>query len=152
MSLGGIQTTVMKTIMHHRRSLRIEILQCTTPENMKIRREQEALVLEVTDIGEIEAWTDIIVEETIMMKEETTGESMVLVPVGESLAQIGKLGGNIAMTDKKEETRAPDIGKNPDQEIEESIHQKKAEDTLVTIDEGDAKGPLVMEGPLQASP
>ena len=138
--------------MHHRRSLRIESLQCTTPEIMRRRRELEALVLEGKDIGEIEAWIDIIVEETIMMKEETTGESMVLVPVGESLAQIGKLGGNIAMTDKKEETRAQDIDKNPDQDIEERIHQMKAEDTLVIIDEGDAKGPLVMEGPLQANP
>ena len=138
--------------MHHRRNLRIESLQCTTPEIMRRRRELEALVLEVKDTGGIEAWIDIIVEETIMMKEETTGESMVLVPVGESLAQIGKLGGNIAMTDKKEETRAQDIDKNPDQDIEERIHQMKAEDTLVIIDEGDAKGPLVMEGPLQANP
>ena len=134
--------------MHHRRSLRIESLQCTTLENMRIRRELEALVLEVKDIGEIEAWIDIIVEETIMMKEETIGESMVLVPVGESLAQIGKLGGNIAMIDTKEETRAPDIDKNPDQGIEERTLQMKAEDTLDTIGEGDAKGPLVMEGPL----
>ena len=145
MSLGGIQTTVMKTIMHHRRSLRIEILQCTTPEIMRIRRELEVLVLEVKDIGEIEAWIDIIVEETIMMKEETIGESMVLVPVGESLAQLG---GNTVMIGKKEETRAPDIDKIQDQDIEERTLQMKAEDTLDTIGEGDAKGPLVMEGPL----
>ena len=135
--------------MHHRRSLRIESLQCTTPEITRIRRELEAPVLEVKDIGEIEAWIDIIVEETIMMKEETIGESMVLVPVGESLAQLG---GNTVMIGKKEETRAPDIDKIQDQDIEERTLQMKAEDTLDTIGEGDAKGPLVMEDPLQANP
>ena len=84
-----------------------------------------------------------------MMKEETTGESMVLVQVGESLAQQG---GITVMTGKREETRAPDIDKTQDQDTEERTLQMKAEDTLDTIGEGDAKGPLVMEGPLQANP
>ena len=154
---GGRLIIVEITIMYHRRnlrteSLRIENLQCTTPETMKIKRELEVPALEVKDIEEIEAWIDIALEETIMMKEETTEESMVLVPVGESLVQIDKLGGNIAMTDKKEETRAPDIDKTQDQDTEERTLQMKAEDTLDTIGEGDAKGPLVMEGPLQANP
>ena len=39
-----------------------------------------------------------------------------------------------------------------EEEIGESTHQKKAEGTLVTTSEGDAKGPWVMEGPLQANP
>ena len=140
--------------MYHRRSLRteslrIENLQCTTPETMKIKRELEVPALEVKDIEGIEAWKDTALEETIMMKVETTGESMVLVPVGESLAQLG---GNTVMIGKKEETRAPDIDKIQDQDIEERTLQMKAEDTLDTIGEGDAKGPLVMEGPLQANP
>ena len=92
--------------MYHRRSLRteslrIENLQCTTPETMKIKRELEVPALEVKDIEEIEAWKDIALEETIMMKVETTGESMVLVQVGESLAQQG---GITVMTGKREET------------------------------------------------
>ena len=142
------------TIIHHRRnlrteSLRIENLQCTTPETMKIKRELEVPALEVKDIEEIEAWIDIALEETIMMKEETTEESMVLVQVGERLAQQGE---TTIMTGKKEETRAPDIDKTQDQDTEERTLQMKAEDTLDTIGEGDAKGPLVMEGPLQANP
>ena len=151
---GGRLIIVEITIMYHRRnlrteSLRIENLQCTTPETMKIKRELEVPALEVKDIEEIEAWIDIALEETIMMKEETTEESMVLVQVGERLAQQGE---TTIMTGKKEETRAPDIDKTQDQDTEERTLQMKAEDTLDTIGEGDAKGPLVMEGPLQANP
>ena len=96
--------------MYHRRSLRIEslrkeILQCTTPENMMIKRGLEVPALEMIDIGEIEAWKDIIPEETIMMKEETTGENMVPAQVEESIAQLE---GTTIMTGKREETRAPD--------------------------------------------
>ena len=96
--------------MYHRRSLRIEslrkeILQYTTPESMMIKRGLEVPALEVIDIGEIEAWKDITPEETIMMKEETTGENMVLAQVEESIAQQE---GTTIMTGKREETRAPD--------------------------------------------
>ena len=39
-----------------------------------------------------------------------------------------------------------------EEEIEEITLLKKAEGALAIIDEGVAKGPLVMEGPLQANP
>ena len=79
--------------MSPRRNLRIEMLLGIILGTLKIRREQEALVLEVTDIGEIEAWTDRVEEEITMMIEESTEVGMV--PVEESLAQKGRLGGNI---------------------------------------------------------
>ena len=56
---------------------------------------------------------------------------------------------------KEEETTAQGTGKKDkmiEEEIEEIILLKKAGGTLVIIGEGDAKGPLVMEGPLQANP
>ena len=71
-----------------------------------------------------------IVRNTII--EETT------VLVGEITAQIGKAEGTIVQ----------DTGRGiVDQEVEETTHQKRAEDTLAKIDEVVAKGPLVMEGP-----
>ena len=69
----------------------------------------------------------------------------------ENIAQIDKTGENILLTGKIEETIAQDIDKRDkivEQGTEETTHLKKAEGTLVIIDEGDAKGPLVMEGPL----
>ena len=66
-----------------------------------------------------------------------------------------------ALIDKEEENTLQ-IGKTEEitgkrdkmteEEIEEIILLKKAEGALVIIDEGVAKGPLVMEGPLQANP
>ena len=85
-----------------------------------------------------------------MMIEESTEGS--IVPTEESIAQIGRTGGSIAKIDRIEETTALDIGKTADPGIGENTHQQKAEGTLVITDEGVAKGPLVMEGPLQASP
>ena len=136
--------------MYHRRSLRIESLrienlQYTTPENMKIKRGPEVRALEVIDIGEIEAWKDIIPEETIMMKEEIIGENMVPVLIEESIVQQG---GTTVMTGMIEEIRVPGTDRTLGQDIGEITLQMKAEDTLDTIGEGDAKGPLVMEGPL----
>ena len=69
----------------------------------------------------------------------------------ETIALIGKEEENIPLTGKIEETTAQGTGKRDkmaEEEIGESTHLKKAEDTLVTTDEGDAKGPWVMEGPL----
>ena len=60
----------------------------------------------------------------------------------------------ILLIGKKEETTAQGTGKKDkmtEEEIEEITLLKKAEGTLVITDEGDAKGPLVIEGPLQAN-
>ena len=86
------------------------------------------------------------------MKIEENTE--VVITLGEE-AQTGKIEENIAQIDMIEETIAQDIGKIDriiDPETEGTTHLKKAEGTLVTTDEGDAKGPWVMEGPLQANP
>ena len=72
----------------------------------------------------------------------------------ETIALIDKEGENIPLTDKIEEITAQGTGKRDkmaEEEIGEITHLKKAEGTLVITDEGDAKGPLVMEGPLQAN-
>ena len=85
-----------------------------------------------------------------MKIEEST--EVVITLGGE--AQTGKIEENIVQIDMIEETTALDIDKIDriaDPEIEGTTHLKKAEGTLVTTDEGDAKGPLVMEGLLQAS-
>ena len=85
-----------------------------------------------------------------MKIEEST--EVVITLGGE--AQTGKIEENIVLTDMIEETTAQDIDKIDriaDPEIEGTTHLKKAEGTLVTTDEGDAKRPLVMEGLLQAS-
>ena len=73
----------------------------------------------------------------------------------ETIALIDKEEENIPLTGKTEEITAQGTGKRDkmaEEEIGENTHLKKAEGTLVITDEGDAKGPLVMEGPLQASP
>ena len=84
-----------------------------------------------------------------MKTEEST--EVVITLGGE--AQTGKTEDNIVLTDMIEETTAQDIDKIDriaDPETEGTTHLKKAEGTLVTTDEGDAKRPLVMEGLLQA--
>ena len=88
-----------------------------------------------------------------MMTEENIEVGMTVAE--ETIAQIDKTGENIPLTGKTEETTAQGIDKRDkmaEEEIGENTHLKKAEGTLVITDEGDAKGPLVMEGPLQASP
>ena len=72
----------------------------------------------------------------------------------ETIALIDKEGENIPLTDKIEEITAQGTGKRDkmaEEEIGEITHLKKAEGTLVITDEGDAKGPLVIEDPLQAN-
>ena len=73
----------------------------------------------------------------------------------ETTALTDKEEENIPLIGKIEEIIAQGTGKKDkmtEEEIEEITLLKKAEGTLVITDEGDAKGPLVMEGPLQASP
>ena len=155
MSPGG--TEIIVIIVSPRRILRIEIPLDTSPKNMRIGimkrgRELEAQVPEVKDtIDGTEAWKDKEIEETTMMTEESIEVVTTLVEE----AQIDRTEENTAQIDRTEEITAPDtdrIDKTADLGTEEITHLKKAEGTLVTIDEGDAKGPLVMEGPLQASP
>ena len=161
MSHGGIRTTVGKTkrslrietiVGKTRRSLRIETPLGTSLGTMKKEREQGALAQEERDtVGEAEARIGREVEENTMMTEEST--EVITVPAEGSTAQIGRPEGSIAQIDRTEGTTAPDIGKERvDPETEGNIHQKKAEGTLAITDEVVAEGPLVMEGPLQASP
>ena len=79
-----------------------------------------------------------------MMKKETTEEIMVPAQVEESIVQLEE---TTIMTGKIEEIRAPDIDQIQGPDIGGRTPQMKAEDTLDTTGEGDAKGPLVMEGP-----
>ena len=77
------------------------------------------------------------------MTEENTEVDMIVAE--ETITLIGK----------EEETTAQGTGKKDkmiEEEIKEIIPLNKAGGTLVIIGEGDAKGPLVMEGLLQASP
>ena len=135
-----------------RRSLRIETLLGISLGTMKKEKEQGALAQEERDIvGEIEARIGRVVEENTMMTEEST--EVTTVPVEGSTAQIGRPEGSTAQTDRTGGTTAPDTGKEAvDPEIGGTILQKKAEGTLAITDEVVAEGPLVMEGPLQASP
>ena len=155
MSPGG--TEIIVIIVSPRRILRIEIPLGTSPKTMRLGsmkrgRELEAQVPEVKDTTEgTEAWKDKETEETTMKTEESTE---VVITLGEE-AQTDKTEENTAQIDITEEIIALDTGRidrTADPGTEEIIHLKKAEGTLVTIDEGDAKGPLVMEGLLQASP
>ena len=76
------------------------------------------------------------------MTEENTEVDMIVAE--ETITLIGK----------EEETTAQGTSKKDkmiEEEIKEIILLKKAGGTLVIIGEGDAKGPLVIEGPLQAN-
>ena len=135
-----------------RRSLRIETLLGISLGTMKKEKEQGALAQEERDIvGETEAMIGRVVEEIIMMIEESI--EVTTVPVEGSTAQIGKPEGSTAQTDRIGGIAAPDTGKKAaDPEIGGTILQKRAEGTLAITGEVVAEGPLVMEGPLQASP
>ena len=79
-----------------------------------------------------------------MMKKETTEEIMVPARVEGSIVQLEE---TIIMIGKTGETRAQDTDQIQGPDIGGKTPQMKAEDTLDTTGEGDAKGPLVMEGP-----
>ena len=136
-------------IVLHKRTLGIESLkevthQATTPKIMMTKRGPEVPAPEMIDIEEIGAWIDIIPEEDIMMKTEITEEIMVLARVEGSIVQLEE---TIIMIGKTGETRAQDTDQIQGPDIGGKTPQMKAEDTLDTTGEGDAKGPLVMEGP-----
>ena len=106
---------------------------------MKIGKEQEVPAQEEKDIveeTEARIGREAEAEETIMKVEEIMVGTIVIV--GESIAQIGKVEGTIVQDIDKEIAG---------QEVGETTHQKRAEDTMAKIGEMDAKGPLVMEGP-----
>ena len=121
------------------RASKTETPQGTSQESMRTGKELEALVQEEKDIvEEIEAriGKGVEAEETTMKAEEIMEETTVKAE--EITAQIGKTEGIIVQ----------DIDRvAADQEVEETTHQERAEDTLAKIDEMVAKGPLVMEGP-----
>ena len=126
------------------RSLRIETLQDILLENMMIGREQEVPVQEEKGLAEgTEARRGKEVEEITMRVEETIGETIVRAQTEEIIVQRGKA----------EEIIVQDTGRRRvDPGVEKTTHLRRAEGTLAKIDEGVAKGPLVMEGPQQASP
>ena len=100
-------------------------------KNMMIERGPEAPAPEITDIGEKEALTDTTLEESTMMKAENTIEIMGLAQVVETTAQAEE---TMIMIDQ-------DIELTLDPDTLGRALQVKAEDTLVTIGEGNAKGP-----------
>ena len=136
---GQMRRRLGMTIENTRRKLRIETLLDISLKIMRTGKELEALVQEEKDIvEEIEAriGKGVEAEETTMKAEEIMEETTVKAE--EITAQIGKTEGIIVQ----------DIDRvAADQGVEETTHQKRAEDTLAKIDEMVAKGPLVMEGP-----
>ena len=136
---GQMRRTHGMNTENTRRNLRIEILLDILLGNMRTGKEQEVPALEERDIveeTEAKIGREAEVEETTMKAEEIMEETIVIV--GESIAQIGKVEGTIVQDIDKEIAGL---------EVGETIHQKRAEDTLAKIGEMDAKGPLVMEGP-----
>ena len=145
---GGTLTIVVVATATPRKGLRTETPRTFPPtilRNMMTERGPEAPAPETTDTEEIEAMKDITPEETTMMRAETPTGIMRPVPVGENIAQPEE---TKIMKDMAEETRAQDIGLAQDLDTLGKTHQVKAGDTLVTIGDGDAKGPQVMKGPL----
>ena len=100
-----------------------------TLKSLMIERGPEAPAPEITDIGEKEALTDTTLEESTMMKD--TIEIMGLAQVVETTAQAEE---TMIMIDQ-------DIELTLDLDTLGRALQVKAEDTLVTIGDGDAKGP-----------
>ena len=136
---GQMRRTHGMNTENTRRNLRIEILLDILLGNMRTGKEQEVPALEERDIveeTEAKIGREAEAEETIMKVEEIMVGTIVIV--GESIAQIGKVEGTIVQDIDKEIAG---------QEVGETTHQKRAEDTLAIIDEVVAKGPLVMEGP-----
>ena len=126
------------------RVIRIETLQDILLESMKIGKEQEVPVQEEKGLAEgTEARRGREAEETIKRIEETTGETTAKALAEETTVQ----------RDKAEEIIVQGTGRRRvDPGVEETTHLRRAEGTLAKTDEGVAKGPLVMEGPQQASP
>ena len=79
-----------------------------------------------------------------MMKTEIIEEIMVPARVEGSIVQLEE---TITMIGKTGETRAQDTEQILGPDTGGKTPQMRAEDTLDTTGEGDAKGPLVMEGP-----
>ena len=138
---GGVLTKVQTTTVKPRKGLRTEtpkIFPPTTPKNLMTGKGPEAPAPERIDIEEKEAMTDMTPEEAIMMRAESPVGTMGPAQAVETTAQAEE---NMIKTDMAEETRAQDIDLAPDPDIQEKNLQMKAGDTLVTIGDGDAKGP-----------
>ena len=121
-----------------RRRIRIETLQGILQEIMRTGREQEVPAQEVKGPVEgTEARRGREAEEITMRVGETIGETTVKAQAEEVIVQRGKAEGTIAQG-----TGRRRVG----QGVEETTHLRRAEGTLAKIDEGVAKGPLVMEG------
>ena len=122
-----------------------------TTEETTARALAEETIAQIGRAGEIiaqdiegtEARRGREAEEIIMRVEETIGETTVRAQAEEITVQRGKA----------EEIIVQGTGRRRvDPGVEKTTHLRRAEGTLAKIDEGVAKGPLVMEGPQQASP
>ena len=105
---------------------------------MMMAKEPEAPAQETTETGEKEAQIDTNPEGNTM---KTTAETMELAQATETTVLTER-----TMNMKEDTEMIQDLGTLG------RTHQVKVGDTLVTLDDGDAKGLLVMKGPLQANP
>ena len=107
----------------------------TLPKAMMMAKEPEALAQETTETEEKEAQTDTNPEGNTM---KTTAETMELAQATETTVLTER-----TLNMKEDTVMIQDLGTLG------RAHQVKVGDTL---DDGDAKGLLVMKGPLQANP
>ena len=127
---GGMKTIVVTIVMPIKKEPRIgttkmflHILQRT----MMIAKGPEAPAQETQGTREREAQTDINLEENTM---KTTTETMELAQATETTVLTEET------MNMKEDTEM-----TQDLDIQERVLQTRADDTLVTIGDGDAKGP-----------
>ena len=127
---GGMKTLVVATIIPIKKEPRTGTTKMSlhTPlKAMMIAKEPEAPAQETPDIREREAQTDINPEENTM---KTTAETMELAQATETTAQTEE-----TMNMKEDTEMIQDL------DTQGRVLQMKAGDTLVTIGDGDAKGP-----------
>ena len=131
---GGRMIIVVVAITPPKKDPRIgttRIFPHIAQKNLMTERGPEAPAPGIIDIGGKEALTDTTLEESIMMKAENTIEIMGLAQVVETTAQAEE---TMIMIDQ-------DIDLTQDLGTLGKTLQVKAGDTLVTIGDGDAKGP-----------
>ena len=127
---GGMKIIVVTQIIPTRKEPRIGTTKMsphTLPKAMMIAKEPEAPAQETPDIREREAQTDINPEENTM---KTTAETMELAQATETTVLTEK-----TMNMKEDTEMIQDL------DTLGRALQMKAGDTLVTIGDGDAKGP-----------
>ena len=122
---GGMKTLVVTLIIPTRKEPRMS--PHTLPKAMMIAKEPEAPAQETPETREKEAQTDTNPEGNTM---KTTAETMELAQATETTALTEET------MNMKEDTEM-----TQDLDTQERVLQMRAGDTLVTIGDGDAKGP-----------